>query len=275
MRAHRKPRQSRRRALQQIANPAHIQDHRILGDGIHDAGELADHRAAPRARSAHGIGQPGAGARQMRMGDGGRQRVGGIGLVHAAGGQQALDHELHLSLAGMARTHHAFLDVVRGIFRDLEPRLGRRQQRHGAGMAELQGGGRIARHKGLLHRHGRGREAFNHRINSRCSAIKRNADPGRTRGGVHAMLDMESRAPSSAITPQPMRPRPGSRPRMRIAPGMENLYPLCSGLCQSGRPDGIRPFARAQGAWRLSQVHRRSPAPRPRLPRQLGHQGIG
>ena len=38
----------------------------------------------------------------MGMGDGGGQGVGGIGLRHAAGRQQPLDHELHLLLAGMA-----------------------------------------------------------------------------------------------------------------------------------------------------------------------------
>ena len=43
------------------------------------------------------------------MGDGRGQRIGGIGLRDAAGGQQPLDHELHLVLAGMARAHHDFL----------------------------------------------------------------------------------------------------------------------------------------------------------------------
>ena len=47
-----------------------------------------------------------AGARQMGVGDGGGQRIGGIGLRHAAGRQQALDHELHLVLAGMAGADH-------------------------------------------------------------------------------------------------------------------------------------------------------------------------
>ena len=97
---------------------------------------------------------------EMRMGDGGGQRIGGIGLRHAAGRQQPLDHELHLLLAGMAGAHHALLDVVGGIFGDLQPRLRRRQQRHGAGMAELQRGLGIAGDKGLLHRDGGGARGF-------------------------------------------------------------------------------------------------------------------
>ena len=96
--------------------------------------------------------------RQMGMGDGRGQRIGGVGLRDAAGGQQPLDHELHLLLAGMAGAHHAFLDVVGRIFGDLQPRLRRRQQRHGAGMAELERGRGIAGDKGLLDRDGAGRQ---------------------------------------------------------------------------------------------------------------------
>ena len=114
----------------------------------------------PRARMRANQRGSGAGAGQMRMGDGRGQRIGGIGLGDAAGGQQPLDHELHLLLAGMAGAHHAFLDVVGGIFGDLKPGLRRRQQRHGAGMADLQRGLRIARHKGLLDRDGCGAVAL-------------------------------------------------------------------------------------------------------------------
>ena len=62
--------------MHQIADAADIQDHVILGDVIDDAGELADHAsAAIDARARAG---------EMRMRDGGGQRVGGIGLLDAA-----------------------------------------------------------------------------------------------------------------------------------------------------------------------------------------------
>jgi hypothetical protein len=57
----------------------------------------------------------------MRMGDCRCQCVGGIGLHHSASGQKAAHHELHLFFAGMTRTHHAFLDLIGRIFRDLRP----------------------------------------------------------------------------------------------------------------------------------------------------------
>ena len=64
------------------------------------------------------------------MGDGGGQRVGGVGLGDAAGRQQPLDHELDLLLAGMTGADHAFLDLVGGVFGNLEPGL--RRQRSSA-----------------------------------------------------------------------------------------------------------------------------------------------
>ena len=73
--------------------------------------------------------------------------------------QQAPHHDLHLFLAGMAGADHAFLDVVGRVFGDLQPGLRRRQQRHGAGMAELQRGRGILGDKGLFHRDGDGAHA--------------------------------------------------------------------------------------------------------------------
>ena len=156
-------------------------------------------------------------AGQMRMRDGGRQRIGGIGLLDAAGGQQPLDHELHLLLAGMTGADHAFLDVVGRIFGDLQPRLRRRQQRHGAGMAELQRGGRIAGDKGLLDRDGLGRKPRDH---GGQFAVQRHQPHAQAEGGLggdDAMGDMGKPGASSTITPQPIALRPGSRPRIRIA----------------------------------------------------------
>ena len=84
-----------------------------------------------------------------------------------------------------------FLDVVGAVFGDLQPGLRRRQQRHGAGMAELQRGGRILGDKGLFHRDGRGRDARAiTAVSSRCSAISRAPRPDGGAGGDHAMGDM-------------------------------------------------------------------------------------
>ena len=149
--------------------------------------------------------------------------------VDAAGGQQALDHELHLLLAGMAGAHHAFLDVVGRIFGDLQPRLRRRQQRHGAGMAELERGGRILATKACSTAMAVGRMLGDHR-GQLADAAPSAARPGPAAGlvAITPWAIWESRVPSSAITPQPIRARPGSRPRMRIAQGcvMAPLYPV-------------------------------------------------
>ena len=72
MRAHRQPRQGRGRALHQIAHAAHIQDHahpRRCESTMPVSLPIIDAAIDARAR-----------ARQMRMGDGRGQRIGGIGL---------------------------------------------------------------------------------------------------------------------------------------------------------------------------------------------------
>ena len=109
-----------------------------------------------------------------------------------------------------------FLDVVGRVFGDLEPGLRRGQQRHGAGMAELERGRRILVHEGLLHRDGAGVKLGD---DARDFAVQRQqaqASSSLGRGRDHAMGHMAELRARHSITPQPMRPRPGSRPRMRI-----------------------------------------------------------
>ncbi len=126
----------------------------------------------------------------MRMRDGCGQRIGGVRLRYAAGGQQPLDHELHLLLAGMARAHHAFLDVVGRIFGDLKPRFRRRQQRHRTGMAKFQRRLRIASHKSLFHRDGRGPMTLDDKRQFAMQDHQPHAQPSGRFGGDHAMGNM-------------------------------------------------------------------------------------
>ena len=64
--------------------------------------------------------------------------VCGIGGFDVRGGQETIDHRLHLFLAGMPRAHHAFLDMIGRVFGDFETGTRRSQQRDRARMAELQ-----------------------------------------------------------------------------------------------------------------------------------------
>ena len=90
----------------------------------------------------------------------------------------------------MARAHHAFLDLVGGIFGDQKPGLGGGEEGHGAGMAELEGGGRIARHEGLFDRDGRGRKAQDHVFQFAMQRHQPEPKTFRGAGGDHAMFDM-------------------------------------------------------------------------------------
>ena len=138
---------------------------------------------------------------------------------------------LNLLLAGMARADHAFLDVVGRIFRDLQPRLRRRQQRDGAGMADLERRGRIlVQRKPARPRWPTGGCSAITFRQRRCSASSRSPSPSAARVVITPCATWLSREPDTAITPQPMRARPGSRPRMRIGALIGLLYPLCSTL---------------------------------------------
>src|ERR1700760_3935327 len=66
-------------------------------------------------------------------------------------------------------------------------------------------------------------------INS-CRTIRRAASSDLASLGRTPCARGLSLVPVMSITPQPIRPRPGSRPRMRIVAPMPALYPVCSAL---------------------------------------------
>ena len=81
-----------------------------------------------------------------------RQRVGGVGRFGLAGGQQHLDHHLHLRLFGVADADHRLLDQVGGVFGDRQFHQRQRRQRRAARLAELQRRLRVAVDEGFLDR---------------------------------------------------------------------------------------------------------------------------
>src|SRR6185312_7539925 len=189
----------------------------------------------------------------MRMGDGRSQGVGSVGLRDATGGQQALDHELHLLLAGMAGAHHAFLDVVGGIFGDLEPCFRRRQQRHGAGMADLQRGLRIAGDEGLLHSDGSGAVALNDFRQGPVQQHQPHAQAIDRLGGDHAMGDMaEARARNLDHAPTHGR-QAGIQAENANRQGHERFVPLTFGLAYSLRYPGTSLPAKSSMASAISR----------------------
>jgi hypothetical protein len=86
----------------------------------------------------------------MRMSNGCGKRIGCIGTLDPRRGQETLHHGHDLPLARVTDADDAFLDVVRGIFSNLEAGMGGGQQRHSAGLAELQGSGRIFVYESLF-----------------------------------------------------------------------------------------------------------------------------
>ena len=89
----------------------------------------------------------------MQVTDGDGQRVGDVvrrrRLVEP---EQQLDHLLHLVLLGPAVADHRTLDLGGRVFDDRHARLGRREQRHAARVAELQRAADVARIEDVLDR---------------------------------------------------------------------------------------------------------------------------
>ena len=88
----------------------------------------------------------------MRVADGDRKRIGGIGRQLAAAGQQHADHRLNLRFVGMAVTGHRLLDAVGGVFGNAKAALGQGQHRSAPRLAELQRRGGIFIDEGFLDR---------------------------------------------------------------------------------------------------------------------------
>ncbi|MCY1558813.1 hypothetical protein D9M68_957810 [compost metagenome] len=98
----------------------------------------------------------------MGMADGDSQRIGGVCSLEIGRRQQCLDHELDLSLVGMAGADHRFLDQVGGIFGDRQAPRRRRQQRHAARLPQDQRRTRPGIDEGFFHRGFLGRETIEH-----------------------------------------------------------------------------------------------------------------
>src|SRR5467141_4150792 len=88
----------------------------------------------------------------MRMRDGDRERVGGVGGFRLGLGQQDFQHHQDLILVGMSGADHGFLHLVRGIFRHRYPEHRRRQHRNAARLAKLQRGDTVLVDEGLFDR---------------------------------------------------------------------------------------------------------------------------
>ena len=194
-----------------------------------------------------------ADAAGVGVADGDRQRVGGVGDRRAGGGQQAGDHEGDLVLVGAAGADQRLLDHLGGVFGDREAGGGGRQHRRGAGVAELQGRGAVGGDEGLLDRRLVGRPGGDDLGDARGrSPAAARTSAALSCGAITPWAMWLSRAPSIATTPQPVRRRPGSRPRMRIAfvmcsttsrggPAYEKLSLMVNGrLPRQGWPHGQR-----------------------------------
>ena len=152
----------------------------------------------------------------MRVADGDGQRVGRVGALEVGGGQQGLDHQLHLALFGMAGADDGFLDQVGGIFADRQPAQSRRHQRHAARLPELQRRARAGGDEGLLDRRLVGRVVRRCTPpRPRCSAASRSASDPSTGGVMVPQATKLSRLPKLSMMPQPQRRSPGSIPMIR------------------------------------------------------------
>ena len=84
------------------------------------------------------------------VGDGDRQRVGGVGAGCVAARQQDFQHRRDLPFLGMPCPDDRLLDQVRGIFGDRQPSQGGHHERDAARLPELQRPLRVAVDEGFL-----------------------------------------------------------------------------------------------------------------------------
>src|SRR5260370_24321213 len=104
---------------------------------------------ACRSYSDHLQPQRGALA-MMRVRDGDRERVGGVGGFWFGLRQQNLQHHQNLVLVGVASADHGLLHLVRGVFRNRYPEHRRRQHCNTPRLAELQRGDAVPVNEGLF-----------------------------------------------------------------------------------------------------------------------------
>ena len=154
----------------------------------------------------------------LRVADGDRERVGGVRSRCGRRGQQHPHHHRHLLLFRVADADDGLLDEVGGVFGDRQPAQRQRGQRNAARLPELQRRLRIAIEECLLDR--RLVRAFALDKRGERPMDRRQALRERSRGVglIEPQPTKPSRDPAASITPHPVKRRPGSTPRMRIAP---------------------------------------------------------
>ena len=99
----------------------------------------------------------------MRMADGDGQRIGRVVAVEGGARQQHADHRPDLLLLGVAGADDRLLDLVRRVFGDGQPGLGRDEKGDAPRLAELQRRRGVAVDEGLLDRRLVGRVVADHR----------------------------------------------------------------------------------------------------------------
>lgn len=151
----------------------------------------------------------------MGVGEGDRKRVGGI-----VGGEHGLGHEHRhhqpdLLLLRVPGSDDGLLDGVRGVFGDRQPGPGGDQQRHPAGLPELQRGARVLVDEGLLDRRLVRLEFLEDPVEPVVDVDQPAREVVRTVRRDGARGDEADRVAEGVDHPQPVRRRPGSIPRMR------------------------------------------------------------
>ena len=115
----------------------------------------------------------------MRVGDGHRQRVGGVGTGDRRTRKQALDHRVDLRLVGAAGADDRFLDQGRRIFADREAGAGGAHQSDSARVAQLERRLRVLVDEHFLDGSGRGGVLGKQRL----ELAREVGEPFRERGG--------------------------------------------------------------------------------------------
>ena len=225
MRAGRQLRQGRRRAMHQIADAADIEDDVILARSKSTMPVSFPIMRAPPSMRARVSGK-------MRMGDGAGERIGGVGLLRrrrrAAGA--APSPEPAPCCAWPAPTTH-FLMWLGEYSAISSPACAPASSATARAWPSLSAADGSFATKACSTAIADGLLFGDHCAAPRCNAISRNPSPSaarlvRSRHARHG----SACEPETSITPQPMRARPGSRPRMRIGALIGLLYPLCSTL---------------------------------------------
>ena len=151
-----------------VPDAAHLDEQLPVGQAVEDdAAQRADHRAPPPRFG------PGA-APTVRVTDGQRQGVGGVGGLRALGqAELGLHHALHLQLGGGAVPGDGQLHLVGRVLHHLAPGLPRRGQRQPAGLTDRHGRADVGLEEHLLDGDRVGPDSAMRSLSSAASAARR------------------------------------------------------------------------------------------------------